>query len=361
MAEITTGSSLFYLGLSIIVLVNCILAEKYKQKIFPTLIVIILSFVAGFRAYTVGSDTLVYVQFFNYPESINTSVKSPFFTIVCKILMFIIPNPTFLFLVFAVIIYGLITFRLWELHDRISFTYSFMTFYCLYFFETMNGLRQFLAAAIMFWGSKYILQKKYAKFITCVLIATAFHSTAIIGLVYISSELFEWKNLSKRKKRFFLSLIAVGILASLYLMQTGYIENKLSLYTHYLGESSTSRGLRMLTLVAIFVTSLFLYKPGNVGESTCESESELRSIRLYYAIGCGIGIAFQATKFVVRLNWHYALFFGMYFGFLAKERRQLSRLILKAMMLFVLIYTIINYIWFLNGSFHHPYHFVWDQ
>ncbi len=45
---------------------------------------------------------------------------------------------------------------------------------------SMNGIRQFLAAAIVFAGTKYILEGNWRKFIPLVLIATTIHQSAFI-------------------------------------------------------------------------------------------------------------------------------------------------------------------------------------
>ena len=183
MNVITLESSLFYLALSMLVYFNCKLAEKYRHKLFVFIIVIALSLVAGFRAYSVGRDTYEYVAMFNRFYGGGEFNKDPIFALICRGIMALIPSPTFVFLVFAVITYGCIVFRFWELRNISSFTYGVMMFFSFYFFESMNICRQFVAVAIVFFSTRYLQKKKYIAYIVGIIIAYFFHFSAVLGLV----------------------------------------------------------------------------------------------------------------------------------------------------------------------------------
>lgn len=64
-----------------------------------------------------------------------------------------------------------------------NFTYSLMLFFLsMAFLYMMNGMRQFMAACIVFLFSDFLFNKKTIKFILVVLLATTVHSSAIIWI-----------------------------------------------------------------------------------------------------------------------------------------------------------------------------------
>ena len=358
-AAITTDSSFFYLFLTVIVALCCFLADKGQSKTFMILNVEILSFVSGFRAYTVGRDTPNYVYLFLNPDTHSVQVETSF-RVICKVLMAVFHHPTVLLLIFSTLTVGLVSFRIWEMRKYVSYFYAFMTFYCLYYFGTMNGLRQYLAVAIVFWGTRYIQRKEYGKYIICILIAMAFHTTAIIGLLSFISELFYWKRLSIKQKFFIVLSILLGLGGVVYAYVSGMIADTLDPYLHYFNNANFDLGLRMVAVTGIFIASLFLYRNHKAGNS--EELSELLiSTRVYYVLACLLGY-FGYYAFVVgRLNWYYSLYYGVYFGIITQEENTFKRLLMKAPILFVLVYTAVDYIWFENGGSHHPYMFVWNM
>ena len=127
-------SYIFYSVVTVIVLGICVIAERSKSSIGPITLTVFLSLIVGLRSYTVGSDTMSYVDIFRLISNGGTYEKDPGFNYVCKFLLLFSENPTFLFLVFALLTYSLVIFRLWELRGKCSFTLSFLTFYSLFFF-----------------------------------------------------------------------------------------------------------------------------------------------------------------------------------------------------------------------------------
>lgn len=70
-----------------------------------------------------------------------------------------------------------------------------------------NGMRQFLAATITFIGIKYILDKKYAKAIILILIASLMHQSALLMIPFIF--IVQGKAWNKKTLLFILAVIAV--------------------------------------------------------------------------------------------------------------------------------------------------------
>ncbi|WP_462385305.1 EpsG family protein [Fusobacterium varium] len=93
------------------------------------------------------------------------------------------------------------------------FFYSFPLFY----FHSLNTIRQWLAISIVFFSYKYIENKKILKFVLCVLVAGLFHKTALlVGILYFIS----WLNIKKEILvfLFFISFFSKDFLEKLLLL-----------------------------------------------------------------------------------------------------------------------------------------------
>lgn len=50
------------------------------------------------------------------------------------------------------------------------------------YYGSFNGIIQWMAAGILFFGYRYLVKKKFIKYLMTVLLATMFHSTALLGI-----------------------------------------------------------------------------------------------------------------------------------------------------------------------------------
>lgn len=355
-------SYIFYTVLSLIVLILSYFAGKTKNTIYPIILVLILSFIAGFRAYSVGSDTEEYVKIFNNINNGQHFEKDLGFSYISGALLKICNNPTFLFFIYAIVIYSLITARLWDLKSESSFTISFFTFYSFHFFESMNGMRQFVAVAFVFFGTRYLAKRKYIPFIIFVVLGALFHFSAMLGLLCLFIEFLSWKSLSKRQKHFLIGVTVLGLICAVLFSATlfGLIEK----YIHYFDTINFNFGLRVIALLIIFLLSLFFYHtPKNAKFKLLtrqDSAYTLFTIRAYYLLACALGSFGYFYPFMERLGWYFAPYFGVYFGMFIKEKDKSNKIVLLMSVVFIVGYILFNYIFVLNGSNHHPYKFVWD-
>ena len=237
-----------------------------------------------------------------------------------------------------------------------------MTFFCFVFFDTMNGMRQFIAAAIVFWGTRYLFSGKYVKYIIAVLLAYVFHITALFGFLGIVAELFNWKNIEKKQKRFVATVIFMGLASSVFIMQ--YLIVRTEKYVHYFNNIVVNVGFRLPALILIFILSLFIFdkrKYISLRKDVGQPSYLVSATRFYYLCAVSLGTVGYFFAFMERMAWIYIVFEGVYFGMLAKENNQIRRCLLKIPILLILLYVLINYLFFKNGAMHHPYVFVWNQ
>lgn len=79
------------------------------------------------------------------------------------------------------------------------------------YFWSFNGIRQCMAAALIFWGAHYYYDNKYMKFASVSLIAVLIHFSALMGVL----GLILWEKLNLSKKQAFIILCISIILAAL--------------------------------------------------------------------------------------------------------------------------------------------------
>ncbi len=78
-----------------------------------------------------------------------------------------------------------------------TFFFSMVLYICISWSGCFNGVRQFLASAVLFAGHRLIFERKFLKFCIVVFIAASFHITALIMLpmYFLISEVLDLKKI----------------------------------------------------------------------------------------------------------------------------------------------------------------------
>lgn len=166
---------------------------------FIRLTVFILAFVSGFRWY-VGTDFGGYVSlFYRAPYILWNAIRTysepgtPFISLIAR---YIYNKPVSFF-----VLSSLLTVFLY-INTIKKYSNDFLLSVLLYVFigswhGAFNGVRQYIAAAIVFAGHRYIYERKFVKYLLVVAIASLFHRTVwIMAPVYfIVSRKITLKNL----------------------------------------------------------------------------------------------------------------------------------------------------------------------
>jgi transmembrane protein EpsG len=143
---------------------------------------LILVMVSGLRT-NIG-DTYFYRHSYeinNFTWSYITTEKDLGFGLLQMILQLFSRDPQILIFITALITNGLIILVLYKYSRMLEISlYVYIT--SGLFLVSMNGIRQFLAAAIIFAATKFILDGSWKKFFVVVLIASTFHLSALLFL-----------------------------------------------------------------------------------------------------------------------------------------------------------------------------------
>jgi hypothetical protein len=328
-------------------------ADQKDKKVFLILAMILLSVVAGFRAHSVGKDTTNYDYLFSliadgHMEQAYGLEES--FKYLCFFLLQICNDSTFLFLLFALITNVLVLLRFWDFKHIASLDCMVVCYYIVFYFMTMNIMRQFCAVAIVFYFTRLLPQGKYFKY--CAVIAVAslfFHQSALIGIGFLAIEVFNWKSLIRKQKR--ILILGIFLLPFAGVLVYSIFQN----YQHYFSSVSMDIGLMLPLKGAFFVGSLLMSR---VVIKSKFKNSEIVRIMLYYFFGLLITSLGYIFAFMDRIGLYFYIFEGVYMGVILKNSSKSNKIFYSACIIVIMGYSFISGL--INGSQGViPYSFVW--
>lgn len=218
---------------------------------FCVSIIILLS---SLRAPHIGNDTPNYIYIFNNLDPENSSRYEIGYIWLNNLIRNINDNYQVLFTVVSVIIYGsfgrfiMKYSKLPWLSLFLFFTYGFFTF-------TFTALRQGLAMVICLFAFEAIMNNRNVKAILLIIIATLFHSTAIVFFVA-----FLCKVLKPSTKTFIIGYIIAFVLLAVFTAVLNYVFQLLPMYEHYtsgtyIGDTGTAAYLYTTLSTGILIFS----------------------------------------------------------------------------------------------------------
>lgn len=251
------------------------LESKHKiiSKIIVLISIVILSLFAGFRNENVGTDVLVYVKpYLAYIHSFG--FKWACQNLNCEILYmcltwgidFIGGNlNTLLFAITFVISFLIYKYAINNRKETdVILTYAVYLF--VYFGITLNLVRQSIAMAIILYAMKYLRKNNNIKYVVCVLIASGFHSSAIIMLPLCIIYRFIGTKYEAITKFIVCSISIFCVVCSkilikyLYIVSSKYSADYLTVYLN----SSLNLNLTWEIIKIIFLIIMFVFLRYNV-------------------------------------------------------------------------------------------------
>ena len=172
--------------------------EKQKnQKLVIFICIMILSLLAGFRDVSVGTDVRVYaygvsleaskisnfkelfVFLFNSAPHLVNEIESAYLFIAfigVKIFKSLFGT---LFLTAIIINTGVLV-GLYRIKEHLSYNIAILVYCFMFYQNTYNMMRQWMAMSIIIFGIKYIYDRNLFKYIITILVAMLFHRSAFI-------------------------------------------------------------------------------------------------------------------------------------------------------------------------------------
>lgn len=262
---------------------------KFASYICFECAVLLLVLLAGFRDYSVGTDTSGYgLAVFRWAKQANSlsdlikshgvfvadSSSTQAIEILYLVLNYAISrltdSPHWAFAMIGLIIYGGFFIGIYRFREKISITYAWVFFILLMFAYSMNMMRQMMAMAIMFMGSIHIIKQKYWRFVPYIIVAFFFHQTAVLfAATFIVIRIL----LLRANRRIYKAIILIGSVAVILAynelldlaISIGILTEKMGMYSY---QESASFSLnpfihRFIPIVLLLSFSKASKKTGN--------------------------------------------------------------------------------------------------
>lgn len=272
------------------------------NKLFFSIVVIVLALLSGLRS-TIG-DSGYYMYSYKYLTNDYTEIFSQRdwgYTLFQHVLKSIFPDPQFILLVTSFITILCILKTLFKYSQSLSFSLFLLITSGIYI-GTMNGLRQYLVAAIIFSAISLIVKKRMWTYFGLVLLLSPIHSSVLIMIpVYFVVTQKAWS------KRIFFMIMASLVLYMGFEYLFGFFSVALvaTQYGDYLNtfgtETYDGTNIFRIAVAAVPVILGFIYK------HVLTNKVENYNIYMNFAL----------INFIVMLfasyNWIFARL-GIYFG-----------------------------------------------
>lgn len=256
---------IYLLSLAIISIIGLIFKcnqTKNKKIFFLIFSFLILTTIAMLRSNSVGVDTRQYVRNFSNIASLGflniTKIRYEIgFSVLCLLLSYISSNSQILIMVTSLIINISIFRFIYKNSDNVVLSvicYIVLNFFFMY----MNIMRQALAIAIILWGYDYLQKDRYITFIVIVLLATQFHTSAILAVILLILRICNFD------KRFIKITLALSLLGFVFGRNIFLFISKISprLYAYIGGDYDVSNYfgalINFMIYVFIFITGMII-------------------------------------------------------------------------------------------------------
>lgn len=180
--------------------------KNYTVSMYMILTFIVL-FLLGSIRYNVGTDFPQYYSYF-MNGSFNLEVFEPGYELLNKVVYRISNNPQSIIIVTTLIILTLTFLAIKNYSTNIAMS-TFLFVFGFFYFDSLNVIRQYIAVMMIFFGFKYVYEKKYL-FIFNVLLASLFHYSALFSLVMLFTKKI------KIKKQHVISVYSIILIFNIF-------------------------------------------------------------------------------------------------------------------------------------------------
>lgn len=190
------------------------------------------------------------------------------------------------------------------------FLYAALFFY----FESYNAMRQYIAVAIVFFAYGFIDKRKPISYIISILIASLFHTTALLMLpVY----LLLYLEIDRRICWIWLGVCAFGGMFGKPIIQ--FMVSLIPKYGHYADYGASSAWINLLVLVATYTLLHIVQKQGEHGWTIKASQKlMILALGITLLVTCNVLFARIAVYFYIFVILALPLAVKLYTGMLSR-------------------------------------------
>lgn len=355
--------------------------NPFLRNVLILFAILLPAIIAGGRANTIGTDIKSYAEplqrfanlnsnftdFINFQGILNNGQPFQRFEKGYVTLIYlssrVTPNLWFNFFVTELIILvcvvlGMIKFSRIR---NISLCIGIFIFFTFFYNMSFNLIRQSLAMFILFYGFSYLVKKEWIKYIITIFVASLFHSSAIIGCLFMFVYWLLYRNtktqlyfklnndhvLSKQALlSLFLSLMVVIALFSPAIIKEILSSFNLSQYVSYLPSSIKGSWIELITRLPFFAILLVEWR-----------NNSKNKLRYFYLVMTVLDICLSqlsgndsaATVFGSRISWYTSVFYIYSMSDMLEAKKDTKTLVSKILLiLYLCIYwyvftVVLNY------------------
>lgn len=303
----------FEILLIIVILLYFILTKtklkKYNENniLFYMLIFAIFTIVQGFRAYSIGTDTKHYVEIYNTIKNSSwleilsrraVNIEIGFGALMKLIAICNLPARYFLIIIAMIINGGFIYFIYKNSKNPLLSILIFMG--TEFFTLSFTALRQMTAVVIILYAYMFIKERKNLKAFLTIILASFFHTTA---LIFIPVIIFNYIKINKKSLEIIVGLFLILQIIGMPILQF-VIEN--TTYAKYLATNGASGGETQLIVMIIYtiIGLTIYYKNDKKGTDNILILIMITAIYLQ-SFACRI-------QLLGRLTWYFYIFNVIY-------------------------------------------------
>lgn len=310
------------------------LSRRYKV-ILSLLFSLAMILVAGLRGDSVGTDTIRYA-YDHYKDISGFSMESKasieFLWNFLKKSIDELGFPTYyILLVASFFTVFFVYYACSKLSVNLSF--SLLIFYCLFYFVSLNGVRQMLSASIILVGFTYLLNGKTVNFVIITLLAIGVHTSSFF--VLISLFFCKLKFLTKSKEIlipiicFILGFLGVDRLFEFIYSYFGSYQQYAAASSYYVNWSIGGILYNVLTM-SIYIYILLSDKGEN-----------WKMKQLYFLYVC-FSLLFLNSIIFQRLALTFGFIQMIYYPYVINGQNKRKKQIILVCVLFLIFYNFFN-------------------
>ena len=158
-------------------------ALEGMRKVFFALSFLVLWFFSAFA--TNGTDRISYAMIFwrTGLESLKEGFLEPGFQIFNLMVRFWSSDVQVLYITITTVTLGLLYATFYYLRKEIKIGYAVLAYGCLFYVQSLSLMRMYLAAAILFWGVRFLKQQQYIKYVLVILLTSLIHYSVLLVLL----------------------------------------------------------------------------------------------------------------------------------------------------------------------------------
>lgn len=321
------------------VLLLSYIADRKQKYICLFLSALILSLFCGLRGIGTGVDTGHYFNFMSYIRGSGISYGSDIgFSLLSYLMMGVFNNPYYPLVVFAFITNYLIVYRLWDFRNEASFVLMMLVYMTWQYSYGFNIVRQFMAIAIVFWGTRYIERGNYIRYIVFNILAATIHTSALLCFSF----LFVTFGYKAKKKKY--KIIAFGAALLIVLIGIGMFRNNIIKYEGYF--SNANNAIHGMTIFKICCAVMVAFSNRIFSNDSFSISKQgkyipmQRQIPIMYMVGLLLSSLGMWFTFLNRIGFYFMVFEMPFWGQVVRAKK--NKVIYWFLILFIVGYKLLT-------------------